>query len=121
MCATVNAADTAPLLCPGKGQIAGNSAIYDEPRGLLVGTLDPSVIYSSTERRVVAQESWYEVRRAEVPLGWVRATKVERRADLSCWLLWMRLTGSLCFPIDAEWHTEPIRWNGDWRKSLPLA
>jgi hypothetical protein len=119
MCATVNAADTPPLLCPGKGQIAGNTALYDEPRGLLVGTLDPSIIYSSTERRVVAQATWYEVRRAEVPLGWVRGTTVERQSDLSCYLLWMRLTGEVCFPINAEFHAEPIRWNADWRKSLP--
>ena len=68
MSATVNAADAPPLLCPGKGQIAGNTAIYDEPRGLLVEKLDPSVIYASTERRVVAQETWYDVRRAG-PVG----------------------------------------------------
>ena len=40
--------------------------------------------------------------------------------DVSCYLLWMRLTGSVCFPIDAEFHTEPIRWNADWQKSYRL-
>jgi hypothetical protein len=112
-----SAQDALPPNCTGPAGITGGGAIFDAPGGVQIGEGDPSNIYLWRQRRIIGDETWYELRRDGIVVGWLKATTANSiPIDPECHLAQMRLTGLFLCPFPLSPSTV-VRWNGDFRKS----